>query len=205
MQDAMLHYMRVPFSRTQLTGKAMMRDGTSRSTPGGLTPNALYPCKPGGPNDYVYVFCSRANPEHWQRLLKVIGRDDLQGDERYDTQVARSKRGAEVDAIIAAWTRQHTKEEAMKLFGAAGVPAGAVFDTLELMNDPSFGERGIMQTIEHPTTGKVKMPAWPVRFDGVPPAVKPSPLLGQHVDDVLGSWLGMDAKALAALRQDGVV
>jgi hypothetical protein len=32
-----------------------------------------------------------------------------------------------------------------------------------------------------------------------------SPLLGQHVDDVLGSWLGMDAKELAALRQDGIV
>src|SRR5262245_11210596 len=126
------------YEGTHLTGKAMMRDGTSRSTPGGLTPNALYPCKPGGPNDYVYVFCSRANPEHWQRLLKVIGREDLSGDARYDTQVARSQRGAEVDEIIAGWTRQHTKEEAMTLFGAAGVPAGAVFDTLELINDPSF-------------------------------------------------------------------
>ena len=169
MQDAMLHYMRVPFSRTQLSGQAVMRDGSSRSTPGGLTPSALYPCKPGGPNDYVYVFCSRANPEHWQRLLKVIGREDLSGDARYDTQPARTQRGAEVDEIIAAWTRQHTKEEAMQLIGAAGVPAGAVFDTLELMNDPSLAERGIMQTIDHPTTGKVKMPAWPVRFDGAPP------------------------------------
>jgi len=205
MQDAMLHYMRVPFSRTQLSGKAVMRDGTSRSTPGGLTPNALYPSKPGGPNDYVYVFCSRANPEHWQRLLKVIGREDLSGDERYDTQAARSQRGAEVDEIIAAWTRQHTKEEAMQLFGAAGVPAGAVFDTLELMNDPSFEERGIMQTIEHPTTGKVKMPSWPVRFDGAPPQVKPSPLLGQHVEGVLGSWLGISAKEIAALREEGIV
>jgi crotonobetainyl-CoA:carnitine CoA-transferase CaiB-like acyl-CoA transferase len=49
------------------------------------------------------------------------------------------------------------------------------------------------------------MPAWPVRFDGAAPKVEPSPLLGQHVDDVLGSWLGMDAKELAALRQDGIV
>jgi formyl-CoA transferase len=205
MQDAMLHYMRVPFSRTQLSGQAVMRDGSSRSTPGGLTPSALYPCKPGGPNDYVYVFCSRANPEHWQRLLKVIGREDLSGDARYDTQPARTQRGAEVDEIIAAWTRQHTKEEAMQLIGAAGVPAGAVFDTLELLNDPSLAERGIMQTIDHPTTGKVKMPAWPVRFDGAPPTVKPSPQLGEHVDDVLGSWLGMGAKELAALREEGIV
>jgi crotonobetainyl-CoA:carnitine CoA-transferase CaiB-like acyl-CoA transferase len=205
MQDAMLHYMRVPFSRTQLTGQAVVRDGSSRSTPGGLTPRALYPCRPGGANDYVYVFCSRANPEHWQRLLRVIGREDLSGDKRYDTQQARSQRGEEVDEIIAAWTRQHTKEEAMKLIGAAGVPAGAVFDTLELMNDPSFAQRGIMQTIDHPTTGKVKMPSWPVRFDGTPPKVKPSPQLGQHVDDVLGSWLGMGAKDLAALREEGIV
>ena len=205
MQDAMIHYMRVPFSRTQLTGKPVMRDGTSRSTPGGLTPNALYPCKPGGPNDYVYVFCSRANADHWQRLLKVMGRQDLEGDARYDTQDARTQHAADVDEIIATWTRKHTKEEAMTLIGAAGVPAGAVFDTLELMNDPSLAERGIMQTIDHPTTGKVKMPAWPVRFDGEPPKVKPSPGLGEHVDDVLSSWLGMGGKDIAALRQTGIV
>lgn len=205
MQDAMIHYMRVPFSRTQLTGKPVLRDGTSRSTPGGLTPNALYPCKPGGPNDYVYVFCSRANADHWQRLLKVMGREDLKGDARYDTQDARTQHAADVDEIIATWTRKHTKEEAMTLIGAAGVPAGAVFDTLELLNDPSLAERGIMQTIDHPTTGKVKMPAWPVRFDGEPPKVKPSPVLGQHVDDVLSSWLGMGGNDIAALRQDGIV
>ena len=73
MQDAMIHYMRVPFSRTQLSGKAQLRGGSSRSS-ALLAPSALYPCKPGGPNDYVYVFTSRANPEHWTRLLKVIGR-----------------------------------------------------------------------------------------------------------------------------------
>src|SRR5207253_9502009 len=55
MQDAMVHYMRVPFSRTQQTGKAQLRSGYSRSAQGGLVPSALYPCKPGGPNDYVYV------------------------------------------------------------------------------------------------------------------------------------------------------
>jgi len=205
MQDAMIHYMRVPFSRTQLTGNAQLRGGSDRSQPGGLVPSALYPCKPGGPNDYVYVFTSRANPEHWTRLLKVIGREDLVGDPRYDTNQARSTRAPEVDEIIAQWTRQHSKEEAMKIIGQAGVPAGAVFDTLELMNDPSLAERSIMQDVEHPTTGKYKMPAWPVRFDGAPPRVKPSPLLGQHVEGVLGSWLGMSAKEIAALREEGIV
>jgi crotonobetainyl-CoA:carnitine CoA-transferase CaiB-like acyl-CoA transferase len=46
------------------------------------SPHNRYPCKPGGPNDYVYVFTSPANPEHWQRLLKVIGHEDLTEDPR---------------------------------------------------------------------------------------------------------------------------
>jgi formyl-CoA transferase len=205
MQDAMIHYMRVPFSRTQASGKAPPRGGSARSQPGGLVPSALYPCKPGGPNDYVYVFCSRANPEHWQRLLKVMGREDLKGDERYETQNARSQRAAEVDEIISAWTRERSKEEAMKLIGEASVPAGAVFDTAELMADPSLAERGIIQTFEHPTTGAVKMPAWPVRFDGSPAKVKPSPLLGQHSAEVLTGWLGMSEAEVAGLKADGIL
>ena len=204
MQDAMIHYMRVPFSRTQQSGKAQLRNGSSRSS-AALAPSALYPCKPGGPNDYVYIFTSRANADHWQRLIKAIGRQDLAGDPRYETGPARGERAAEVDEIIATWTRQHTKEEAMTIIGAAGVPAGAVFDTLELMNDPSLAERGIMQTIQHPTTGAVKMPAWPVRFDGTPARVKPSPLLGQHSAEVLSGWLGISAQEIAALRQEGIV
>jgi formyl-CoA transferase len=137
--------------------------------------------------------------------LKAIGREDLVGDPRYDTNQARSGRAAEVDEIIAAWTRQHTKEEAMRIIGEAGVPAGAVFDTLELMNDPSLAQRGIMQTVEHPTTGTYKMPAWPVRFDGAPARVKPSPLLGQHNAEVLGSWLGIGTAEVEALRAEGIV
>jgi formyl-CoA transferase len=93
----------------------------------------------------------------------------------------------------------------MQIIGAAGVPAGAVFDTVELMNDPSLAERGIMQTVQHPTTGAVKMPAWPVRFDGTPPRVRPSPLLGQHSAEVLSGWLGMSPQEIEALHREGIV
>ena len=145
---------------------------------GANPPMGTFPCKGGGLNDYVYVFTSRANPDHWRRLLKVIGREDLIGDARYETPAARAERADEVNAMIADWTKQHTKHEAMEIIGAAGVPAGAVLDTMELYNDPTFEQRGIMQTIEHPTVGHVPDVGWPVRFEGRPPPVKPSPLLG---------------------------
>ena len=64
MQDAMLHYMRVNFATQGRTGKAALRGGSK--VPGVTNaPMGLYPCAPGGPNDYVYIMTSRANPEHW--------------------------------------------------------------------------------------------------------------------------------------------
>jgi crotonobetainyl-CoA:carnitine CoA-transferase CaiB-like acyl-CoA transferase len=44
-----------------------------------------------------------------------------------------------------------------------------------------------------------------VRFDGVPTKVEPAPLLGEHTIQVLSDWLGLDAAAVAQLRQDGIV
>jgi formyl-CoA transferase len=204
MQDSIMHYMRINFATQGLTGKPAERGGSK--VPGvSNAPMGLYPCAPGGPNDYVYIMTSRANPEHWDRLLKLIGREDLLGDPRYATPADRVAREAEVDAIIAAWTRQHTKHEAMTAVGNVGVPAGAVLDTMELQTDPSFEQRGIMQTIHHPQHGDFKMPAWPVRIDGKPPTLVTSPVLGQHTDEVLQSWLGIGASELEALVGDGVV
>ena len=64
-----------------------------------------------------------------------------------------------------------TKHEAMAQVGGAGIPAGAVLDTMELQNEPSFEQRGIMQVMQHPVHKPFKMPAWPVRVDGKPPRV----------------------------------
>jgi len=203
MQDAMLHYIRGAFAAQARTGKPAPRVG-SASMGAPNPPCGIFPCKPGGANDYVFVYTSRGNPEHWGRLLKVIGREDLIGDPRFDTHAARVEHEPEINEIVSAWTRLHTKQEAMDIIGAA-VPAGAVLDSAELLADPTFEARGIMQTIQHPKAGAYKMPAWPVRFSGSPPPVKPAPLLGQHNDQVLAEWLGMTPDAIAALHEAKVV
>ena len=123
MQDSVMHYSRGAFITQARTGAAAPRRRPSDNPPGGI-----FPCKPGGSNDYVYLLTSRANPEHWPRLLKLIGREDLIGDPRYDTPDARLKREAEVDEIVSGWTRERTKHEAMTQLSAVGVPAGAVLE-----------------------------------------------------------------------------
>lgn len=203
MQDAMLHYIRVAFSVTARNGCPAPRAGAKVLT-GGNAPSGIYPCAPGGANDFVYVYTSRANPAHWHRVLRVIGREDLIGDPRFEELTARVENEAEVDEMIANWTRQRDKSEAMRLLGEAGIPAGAVRDTKELQEDPDFLRRGVMQVVHHPTNGPFQMPGWPVRHNGASLPLEPAPLLGQHNSEVLEQWLGMNAAQVATLQEEGV-
>ena len=205
MQDSILHYIRNAFCFMERTeGRPAPRAG-SKTVGGGNPPIGVYPTKGGGPNDYVYIFTSPANPEHWTRLLKVMGREDLVGDKRYDTPAARTEHRAEVDAIVTAWTRAQDKLTAWKLVSEATVPAGAVLDTAEIAADRNFRDRGIRQTMRHPRVGDYVMSGWPVRFGGSTPAVPPAPLLGQHSATVLADWLKMDRDAIGALKSAKVI
>jgi formyl-CoA transferase len=204
MQDAMLHYIRLAFATQARVGGPIRRAG-AQTVSGVHPPCGIYPCKGGGPNDWIYVYTSRANPEHWYRLLEVIGRPELKGNPKYETGAVRAEREQEVDEMISAWTRRHDKHEAMRLIGAAGIPAGAVIDTKELDADPTFTERGIMPVLEHPKVKPHKVPAWPVRHNGQPPPVKAAPLLGEHSSEVLKDWLGMKKPDVDKLKRGGVV
>ncbi|MGD9942892.1 MAG: CaiB/BaiF CoA transferase family protein [Burkholderiaceae bacterium] len=199
MQDAVVQYLRIALAQQSRLGMACPRAGalgvTKVRAPGGI-----YPCKGGGANDYVYIQPSPANPEHWTRLLKLIGREDLVGDPRYATLAARVARQQEVDAMVRQWSERLDKEEAMRLLGGAGIPAGAVFDTMELTEDGSLFERGFMQDMQHPQHGAYRMPTWPVSASGRLARIEPAPLLGAHTEEVLSQWLGLDAAAVAALR-----
>ena len=204
MQDAMLHYIRLAFATQARRGGPLGRVG-DQSISGGNPPCGIYPCKGGGPNDYIYVYTSRANPEHWKRLLQVIGREDLVGDPRFETSQARNDRPKEVDDLVANWTRKYDKHEAMRLLGSAGIPAGAVLDTKELAEDPTFFERGVLQVMDHPDRKNYAVPAWPVRHNGAPPAIKAAPLLGEHSTQVLGSWLGLSERDIEGLVQQKAI
>src|ERR1700741_3785180 len=201
MQDAMVHYMRTCFSNMARTGKAAPRNGAK---PGGgnNAPTGLFPSKGGGPNDYLYLTCSRANPEHFARLMKLIGHEELATDPKFATMDNRVKNEKELDEIIGTWTKQHEKREAMEKLIAVGVPSGAVFDTMELQNEPSFEERGIMQVVHH-RQGDYKMATWPVRVDGKTVRLKPSPALGGDSAEVLHNWLGLDGGEIPAPDRDG--
>jgi formyl-CoA transferase len=204
MQDAMVNYCRIAYASQLLHGKACPRMG-NQVVLGTNAPSDIFKCKPGGHNDYVYIYTSRANNQQWERLLKIIGREELKDDPLYATPQLRVQMLDEINNAIEAWTVHHTKHEAMLILGDAGVPCGAVLDTGELMSDPTMREREIFVEVDHPVRGKVTIPGWPVKMSQSYVPVKASPLLGAHNTEVYSEWLGLSTRDLDTLKKDGVI
>jgi formyl-CoA transferase len=204
MQDAMVNYCRIAYAAQLMFGKVCPRKG-NQVVLGTNAPSDTFKCKPGGNNDYVYIYTSRANNQQWERLIKILGRDELKDDPRYATPQLRVQMLDEINAAIEAWTLRHTKHEAMRILGDAGVPCGAVFDTGELMRDPGMRAREIFVEVDHPVRGKVTIPGWPVKMSHSHVPVTASPLLGAHNGEVYGQWLGLSRSDLDTLKKDGVV
>jgi formyl-CoA transferase len=204
MQDAMTNYCRIAYA-TQARENAPCARRGNQVVLGTTAPSDTYRCKGDGPNDYVYIYSSRAGNAQWERLLKVIGREDLQGDPRFATPQARADHVAEVDQVVQAWCRDKDKYEVMETLGRAGVPAGAVMDTMELSEDESMREREIFVTVDHPVRGAFTMPGWPVKMSRSYVSVQPAPLLGADNEAVYGAWLGYTREQLADLKEEGAI
>ena len=138
----------------------------------------------------------RSSDRQWERMAKLMGREDMLGDERFATMASRGEHRAEVDAAVRAWTATLDKMAAMAALGAAGVPAGALRSTTEVLNDADLRQRGIFVTVDDPGRGKVTIPAYPVKMSRSPVRVTAPPQPGQHTAEVLREWLGADAAAV---------
>jgi formyl-CoA transferase len=198
MQDAVVNLMRVSLRDHQRLGSVMPRTGNQ--LPSGA-PGTIYRCHPGGPNDYVYVFVQQ---QMWKALATAVGREDLVDDARYATTELRWERRDEVNAIVEAWTMQRSKHDAARTLSAAGVPAGAVLDTGEVLADPHLHAREMIVEVDHPVRGKYLTVGNPIKLSASKTAIGPSPLLGEHREEILRE-LGYDAAAIAAMAKDRVV
>src|SRR5487761_1679975 len=94
MQDAVVNLIRVSLRDHQRYGHPPPRVGNQL---GRTVPGTTYPCAPGGPNDYVYIF---AQPKMWPPFLGAIGREDLARDPRFNTPDARWENRAALNAIV---------------------------------------------------------------------------------------------------------
>jgi crotonobetainyl-CoA:carnitine CoA-transferase CaiB-like acyl-CoA transferase len=94
---------------------------------------------------------------------------------------------------------------AMRALGEAGVPAGALRSTTEVLADGDLRERGIFVTVDDPGRGEVTIPGYPVRMSRSPVRVVAPPQPGEHTEAVIRDWLGEDARALGLLGEPSLL
>src|SRR5205085_7777174 len=212
MQDAVLNLCRVKMRDQQRLahgpleeypnksfGDAVPRSGNAS---GGGQPGWALRCKPGGPNDYIYVI---VQPQVWEPLTKLIGRPELAADPAWNTPEARLPKLDEVWATIEEWTQQYTKYEVMEKLNAIDVPCGPILDTKELIEDESLAASGMIVSVNHPTRGVFKTVGCPLKLSDSPVTVERSPLLSEHTDEILKDVLGYREDDIAGLRAEGAI
>ena len=146
-----------------------------------------------------------ANQSNWERIAKAIGREDLLADPRFATNGDRMKHLAELTPLIAERMKARTSAEWIAEFEAAGVPVGPINRIGDMLADPQVAAREMVVEVDHPRAGLTKAIGMPVKFSDTPCAVtRPSPLLGQHTREILGS-LGYDGPAIGRLAAAGAV
>lgn len=153
-----------------------------------------------------YIVIGAANQRSWERLCTdVLGRPQLIDDPRFATNSDRLTHIAELEALLEA---EFVKADAATWIArceASGVPCGPINDFSQAMQDPHFLARGMIEEVEHPKLGRMKMVGIPTKFSKTPGAVRTAaPTFGQDTDAVLRR-LGLSQDRIAELRSRGVV
>ena len=124
------------------------------------------------------------NDAQFGRLCEAMGREDLANDERYATNPDRVANREELVVALQEEFSRNTADEWVEAIREAGVPCGPVNSLAEVFEDPQVLGSGILEKVEHPTAGTLKMLASPLLVDGERPPIRhPPPNLGQHTGE----------------------
>ena len=146
------------------------------------------------------------NDSQFAKCAAVLGHSEWADDPRFATNRARVEHRSLVDGAIAEALEADTADNWLAKLKAAGVPCGRINSVAEALADPQTQARAMIETVEHPTIGDLKLVGMPYKFSGTPASVRrPPPMLGEHTDEILRDELGLAPAAIAALREQRVI
>ena len=152
-----------------------------------------------------WVLIAVASDEMWLNLCKVLKLEDLGNDSRYATPQSRRKHRRELAELLTKVTRQYRARELESLLSEAGVPSGQLRNIAEVMEDPQVKARHLIDDIEYPGLGKIKVVKNPIFFSGHAPRTQlQAPQLGEHTAAVLAE-LGYSEAEIQRLEDTGIV
>jgi crotonobetainyl-CoA:carnitine CoA-transferase CaiB-like acyl-CoA transferase len=172
----------------------------SGSTITGVVPTNTYLCRDG-----KYVIIGGNGDSIFKRLMKAIGRSDMAEDERLSDNSGRVQHQEVVDGAIQQWTGSIGSAEVLKALENARVPAGLIYNVVDMIEDPHFQARHLFEEVQ--VGGKpLKLPAILPKLSRTPGSTEwPGPSVGEHTKEVLGTYLGMQASEIETLESIGVI
>ncbi|HET6576438.1 MAG TPA: CoA transferase [Fimbriiglobus sp.] len=146
------------------------------------------------------------NDGQWRAFCESAGEPDLGADVRYATNRQRVERRGELVPRIEALMRTLPTAEWARRLTDANVPHAVVSDYADVFAQQQTAARGMKLTVRDPSGRPVDLVGDPVHIAGAgrrEPTAPPA--LGAHTAGVLGELLGLDAAAVARLREAGAV
>ncbi len=196
--EASLHFLTPILMDYQINGRIADRVGNRDPQ---AAPHGIYRCQ--GKDQWCAIAVS--TDAQWQALCEHAGRTDWLKDERFSSQLQRLYHAAALDEQIESWACTQDAADMMHRLQAAGVPAGVVLPCSDLYHDPQLAHRGYYIELEHASMGRTLYDGSQFHLSRTPAALAPSPLLGQHNDDVLKGILGMSDAEVERLIEAEVV
>jgi succinate--hydroxymethylglutarate CoA-transferase len=146
------------------------------------------------------------NERQFARTAEVLGHPEWASDERFNSNRARVEHRTMIDGLINEALAQDDADAWLVKLMAVGVPCGRINTVADALDDPHTQARDMIETIEHPTIGALKMLGIPFKFSDTACSVRRAPpTLGQHNDEILAGELGLDEGAIAELRREKVI
>jgi formyl-CoA transferase len=198
MQDSVVNLMRMFLTRTLGHGIDHKRQGHQGTR--GLP--MVFPCAPGGSNDYVMI---HPRGDGWDLMLAAIDRPELIGDPRFDDEEERVRNSKAATEIITGWTSQRTKWEAMETLAGAGVLSGATIGASEVLENEHLIAREMIVNVADDVRGDYKMIGIPIKLSDEANTVTRAPRYSEHTDEVLKTVLGCSSEDIEQMRQQGVI
>jgi formyl-CoA transferase len=165
---------------------------------GGGQPGWVLKCKgwETDPNAYIYF---TIQGHAWEPITKALGKPEWATDPAYMTAEARQDKIFDIFATIEEWLKDKTKFEAVDILRKFDIPCAPVLSMKELAASPDLRKSGSIVEVDHKVRGKYLTIGSPIKFSDLEIEVKPSPVLGEHTDEVLAD-LGYNADDIAKLH-----
>jgi crotonobetainyl-CoA:carnitine CoA-transferase CaiB-like acyl-CoA transferase len=185
---------------TEYDKAGVVRERTGAILPK-IAPSNVYPTRDGG-----FVLIAGNQDTVFGRMAQAMGHAEWVADPRFKEHAARGENQAELDELIAGWTRARGREEILSLMDTAGVPAGLIYTAPDMLQDEQFRAREAIVEVPHPRLGSLRMQNVTPKLSETPGSIRTAaPTLGEHNASVYAQYLGLDGAALSALRDRGIV